>query len=118
MDLATNVETITQLTRERYNIELNNTTQAVEDEFIIFPKYYFCPKSYHTGKIYISKETHTIHHFNGSWQDQSARRERNRRIRYRRAFGEKIGNKVLQFIAMYKRKDGSLKNAIKRKFQK
>lgn len=122
MDLTTNVETITALTREMYNIEFNNTVQYVEDEFIIFPNCYFCPKSYYTGKISISNETRAIHHFNGSWQDEPAQGERKRQIRYRRVFGEKIGNRILQFIAMYKRKDGSLKRGIihfiKRKLKK
>ena len=33
----------------------------------IFPKDYFCPKSYDTGELHITKNTYTIHHFAGSW---------------------------------------------------
>ena len=112
LNLTTNVVTITNLTHEAYGIELNNTIQQIDNEFIIFPKSFFCPKSYHTGKISISAETYTIHHFNGSWQDTSSHQERKRQIRYRRILGEKLGNRFLQITAMYKRKDGSLKKAI------
>lgn len=33
----------------------------------IYPKDYFCPKSYNDGKINLTKNTYAIHHFAGSW---------------------------------------------------
>lgn len=112
MDLTTNVKTITSLTKKVYKIELNNSIQNVENEFILFPSCYFCPKSYYTEKISLTDKTYTIHHFNSSWYSKPMRQEKKRQIRYRKLFGEKLGNKALQFTAMYKRKDGSLKYAI------
>ena len=35
--------------------------------FTLFPKEYFCPKSYDDGKIYLTENTVAIHHFAGSW---------------------------------------------------
>lgn len=112
MDLTTNVETITVLTRKKYNIEFNNTVQYVEKEFIIFPNSYFCPKSYLTGKISISDETYTIHHFNASWHDKNMQRERRRQTRCRRVFGVKIGNKILYYRTMWRRIGSKFKRAI------
>ena len=37
------------------------------DGIFIYPKEYFCPKSYHDFKIYKTKNTVTIHHFAASW---------------------------------------------------
>ncbi len=37
----------------------------------IYPKDYFCPKSYLDKKIYLTDNTVTIHHFSGSWQYKS-----------------------------------------------
>lgn len=33
----------------------------------IYPKEYFCPKSFEDGKIYLTENTYTIHHFAASW---------------------------------------------------
>ncbi len=37
-------------------------------EMYILPWQYLSPKSVHTGKINLAPETHTIHHFSGTWQ--------------------------------------------------
>ena len=46
----------------------NNQFQVINSEFVVFPKDYFCPKSYVDGEIHITENTHTIHHFAGSWR--------------------------------------------------
>lgn len=33
----------------------------------IYPKEYFCPKDYNTGKMYITEESRSIHHYDSSW---------------------------------------------------
>ena len=35
--------------------------------FTIYPPEYFCPKDIRTGKISITENTYTIHHYDGSW---------------------------------------------------
>ena len=67
LDLTTNVKIITNMTRDKYGIELNNTFQCVENVFSIYPNDYFCPKDYSTGQIIMTKNTVSIHHFNASW---------------------------------------------------
>lgn len=65
IDLTTNVERITQHCL-KYGVQLNNTLQTVNG-FTFLPKDYLCPKSYEDGKIWITENTLTIHHFAGSW---------------------------------------------------
>lgn len=67
LDLTTNVITITNITKKMYpQIALNNTEQHFES-VSFFPKDYFCPLSYVTKELEITKNTHMIHHFAGSW---------------------------------------------------
>ena len=65
LDFSTNVVRITN-TCLKYGLVPNNLFQTVNG-FTLFPKEYFCPKSYDDGKIYLTENTVTIHHFAGSW---------------------------------------------------
>ena len=75
-DLRTNVITITNQTKEFYNILLNNSYQVFLDGLVIYPKEYFCPKDYSDGLINISERTYCIHHFSSSWKPEYAKIER------------------------------------------
>ena len=66
-DLTTNVVTITKITKEIYNINLNNKRQVFGNNYLLLPFEYLCAKSLENGKIYKTNNTYTIHHFNGSW---------------------------------------------------
>ncbi|NDV84917.1 glycosyltransferase family 32 protein [Bacteroides sp. 51] len=65
-DLTTNVVTITNLML-KHGLYQNNTYQDFVNFFTIYPKDYFCPKSYIDGKIYLTENTYCIHHFASSW---------------------------------------------------
>src|SRR5574344_77548 len=65
-DLRSNVKTITRLLLP-YGLRRDNTYQDFPDMITMFPKEYFCPKSYETREIKITQNTYCIHHFNGSW---------------------------------------------------
>jgi len=67
VNLATNVETITRLTKEMYPQILYNNTEQHFNHFSVFPKDYFCANCFNTRKTNITENTHTIHWFNGSW---------------------------------------------------
>lgn len=58
---------ISRILKKR-GVKLDNTFQIYDDSLHIFPKDYFCPKDYKTGKITITDNTYCIHHFAGSWQ--------------------------------------------------
>lgn len=66
LDLTTNVVTITNYMLP-YGLKQNNTFQQFPRLITFYPKDYFCPKSYEDGKIYLTDNTYTIHHFAGSW---------------------------------------------------
>lgn len=66
LDLTTNVVTITNYMLP-YGLKQNNTLQQFPGLITFYPKDYFCPKSYEDGKIYLTDNTYTIHHFAGSW---------------------------------------------------
>lgn len=67
LNLTTNVITIGHLMKSK-GFVLKNGLQNFRDIITIYPKDYFCPKSYEDGKIYLTDNTYTIHHFAGSWQ--------------------------------------------------
>lgn len=66
-DLTTNVKRITN-TCVKYGLKRNNTLQTVE-RFTLLPKDYLCPKDYMSGRLDITINTLTIHHFSASWVD-------------------------------------------------
>lgn len=68
-DLTTNVTTITEYCVQS-GLNLNNTLQTVNG-VTFYPQSYFCPKDYNTGKVCITPDTYTIHHFSGSWISRS-----------------------------------------------
>lgn len=65
-DMTTNVNTITDYMLSKGLVQ-NNTYQDFPNLITMYPKDYFCPKSYKDGKIYLTSNTATIHHFAGSW---------------------------------------------------
>lgn len=66
-DLTTNVRLISD-SMAADGFILKNGFQNHKDMIHIFPKDYFCPKSYENGKIYKTENTYCIHHFAGSWE--------------------------------------------------
>lgn len=82
MDLTTNVTTITNYMLP-LGLKQNNTFQDFPDLITFYPKDYFCPKSYVDGKIYMTDNTYTIHHFAGSWLQGLSLKERLYRIMLR-----------------------------------
>jgi hypothetical protein len=71
LDMSTNVQAISDACLGCGFVP-NNTFQVVEG-LALYPKDWFCPKSHDTGLIYATENTHTIHHFAGSWEPSSTR---------------------------------------------
>ena len=57
----------------------NGDKQVLKYGMVIYPRAYFCPKSVVTGKINLSKNTYTIHHFASSWFPEGIK-ERNKAL--------------------------------------
>jgi len=67
LDTTTNVTIICNIMGKNGFI-FNNTKQNYHNQITMFPKDFFCPKSYLTGKIHLTENSYCIHHFSGSWQ--------------------------------------------------
>jgi len=52
---------------EKYGLVKNGKTQYLDKYIHIYSSNFFCPLDNRTGKLMITKDTYTIHHFNGSW---------------------------------------------------
>lgn len=95
MDLTTNVIRITNTTTSNYEIELNNTYQDLKD-VVFYPHDFFCPKDWKTGNIYLTENSHTIHHFNGSWHSKKEKKQIAKRKKLIEKYGEEVGMKKYQ----------------------
>ena len=72
LDMTTNVVTLTNYMLP-LGLKQNNTYQDFPGLITFYPKDFFCPKSYIDGKIYLTENTVTIHHFAGSWQTKTSK---------------------------------------------
>lgn len=52
---------------------LNGIKQTI-DGFTVYPKEYFCPRDYYTGKLSKTQNTYTIHWYNASWKTPHQKR--------------------------------------------
>lgn len=69
LDITTNVTTITNYMLP-HGLQQNNTYQDFPGLITFYPRDYFCPKDSVTKKVHKTKNTATIHHFDGSWLPQ------------------------------------------------
>ena len=74
-DLTTNVVSITENTKRIYPLQLNGKYQDLGD-VVFYPSDVFCAKSTIDGRVTVTKNTITIHHFAGSWASTKSRRIR------------------------------------------
>jgi len=65
LNLKTGPKRMTELLVKN-GLELKDKYQEISG-LSIYPMEYFCPKSWLTKKIIITKNTYSIHHFEGSW---------------------------------------------------
>ena len=93
MDMTTNVEIITNILSS-HGLLLNGQFQIV-DGFALFPPDYFCPKDLQTLDVNITKNTYTIHHFNGSWQTPEQKKAMEEYRRITKLFGASTGERIL-----------------------
>ena len=96
LDLTTNVVTITNITKQNYQIELNNTFQDIGD-IVFYPSEWFCPKSHETGIISCTDKTVVIHHFAGSWISDAHTKYLKVKYKLYKMYPEKIANKIIWF---------------------
>lgn len=67
----------------------------------IFPMDYFSPKNTRTLALEMSKKTHSIHHFNGSWHSLAQQKHVMLRTKLCKVFGEKMGELLATIGAVF-----------------
>lgn len=92
-----NVQIITE-SAFKYNFVPNNQYQVINNYLHVFPKDYFCPKSYLSGNIELTENTFCIHHFAGSWHNDSKFAKK-----LKSWFGETNGMRVLKLYTLIKK---------------
>ncbi len=96
--LITNVEIITEMSIKKHGLVPNNKKQELLYGMVMFPIDYFCAKSVSTGKLFITENTYTIHHFVGSWVPLSAKRNKKIMRILNSILGEKIASNLYKKI--------------------
>ena len=61
------VITTNYFTNEFSDFKSDGTTQHFSNKISVFSKDYFCPKNYKTGRIKITDNSYSIHHYLASW---------------------------------------------------
>ena len=87
---------------EKYGVKMNNTLQKIERN-VFYPAEYFCPKIFKTGKLKLTINTFSIHHFSASWMDDSVRTEISHNQEICLRFGDKLGRLILIIESVWKK---------------
>jgi len=82
LDLSTNVALGTKLLKELYHLELNGEYINIKNVMEIFPIDYFYPKDFYTGKMTLTENTITIHHYDNSWYSKIEKKLYHKKLFY------------------------------------
>lgn len=66
LNTIANVDYLTKIVNA-HNIKLDGRAKDIPGYLRIYPKDFFCPKRHEDGKIILTENSYTIHHFAGSW---------------------------------------------------
>ncbi len=92
MDLTPNTIRITKTTIDKFKLIPHSSYQKLGNGVVtIYPHDFFCPKSHITNEIEITENTHTIHHFAGSWMRPEEIERKKIKDHYIKKFGSKKG---------------------------
>ena len=99
-DGSLNLKTVVQYTTETLvKHGLKNTNQVQKCAGIyIYPREYFCPKNIDTGKLEITENTYTIHHFDASWYSNCQKLKHNIKMVLVKMFGVNIVKCLKRFL--------------------
>ena len=86
----------------------------------IYPQEYFCPQEYRSGKITITENTRTIHHYSESWMSPFERWMHQYVISLRRKNGQTRFVRFLEMLLQYRRRmsEKSFSSMVKTAFRK
>ncbi len=67
LDMTTNVQVVTKLTTQKYNLTLDGKKLHFGQNMVILPFDYLCAKHFDTGEVNITANTYVIHQYSASW---------------------------------------------------
>ena len=85
----------------RHGLIQNGLRQNV-DGVEVYPADFFCPLNYDTGRLVITDNTYSIHHFDSSWHGGNAAIYNKIRQLLNRTFGVDSGKKMFQSLLSFK----------------
>lgn len=99
LDIQSNTFIITEMMVQK-GFVMNNTFQEIKNYVTFYPNDYFCPKSYVTGNIDLTKNSYCIHHFAKSWTPLKHKWQNILKLKIMKVFGYK---RVQFFIDLLKK---------------
>lgn len=91
---------------KKYGMKLKNEIQNIEG-MTVFPTDYFCPMNQYTGKISMTTNTYSIHHYSASWMNEADQERRLLRTKYSK-YGKLI-SEILSTVIAYKKHYGIIR---------
>lgn len=85
----------------KHGLKDDRTYQKLEN-CIVYPEDYFSPKSYLTGKITLTPNTVSIHHFRVSWTDEEGRKNLELEWKYCQKYGYTIAKVIMKIRRILK----------------
>lgn len=112
-DETTNVTVVSEQTEKILGVSLNGKKYRKDKVLTIYPRDWFSPMSFDTGRMEKTDHTVAVHHFIASWHDETWHRERAVRYRCIRLLGENLGNRAANAVNFARRRDGSFSQGVK-----
>lgn len=76
---------------------LDNTVETI-DGVTIYPQEYFNPKDTYSRKVMSTENTHSIHHYDGSWLSKQEIKRATLRAKLFNLFGERMGGAIYKSV--------------------
>jgi len=99
LDMQSNTFIISEMMKEKGFI-MNNKFQEIEGYVTFYPNDFFCPKSYVTGSIDLTQNSHCIHHFAKSWIPLKYKWRNIIKLKMIKLFGY---NNIQKLVALFKK---------------
>lgn len=99
-----NLKTIVDYTSEilvKHGLRNSNEVQYIAGVYV-YPKEYFCPMDYATGKLKITENTFTIHHYSASWHNEKEKYAHNLERKLCKKLPQKASAILGMFVAILK----------------
>ncbi len=98
----------------RHGMKQDGTLQILENNVVLYPSDYFCPKDPRTGLCEITENTYTIHHFDASWYSKEAQNAKKKYWKeVRKEQMRHLPNRILTKL-LGKERYGKLKSKLKK----